>query len=148
MPLIVRRPGVIEAGAVSDVPVIGHDLYATIVEMAGEGTAPGPAQDSRSLLPLLEGRAAEAPGHLYWYYPHYSPQAKQPGAAIRSGAWKLIEHYDPPGVELYNLADDPGERNDLAWTLPRQRQSLLGRLHELLADAGTKMHRPNPSHRR
>ena len=145
VPLLARWPGRAPAGKTSDVPVIGADLFATIAEAAGAEAAS--AADSRSLVPLLTGEAQTLKGDLYWYYPHYSPQAKQPGAAIRSGNWKLIEHYDPPRVELFDLGADPGENRDLAADRPEVRDRLLEKLHTALANAGTKMHLPNPAFR-
>lgn len=145
VPLIVRWPGRTRAGATIDAPAIGTDLFATIAEACGASHET--AADSRSLLPLLTGEAERLPGDLYWYYPHYSPQAKQPGAAIRSGNWKLIEHYDPPAVELYDLSEDPSESRDLAGAMSAVRDRLLGKLHEALAAAGTKMHTANPDFR-
>ena len=145
VPLLARWPGKAPAGRVVMAPVIGTDLYATIAEAAGARSTH--AADSRSLVPLLTGAAESLGDEIYWYYPHYSPQARQPGAALRVGNWKLIEHYDPPAVELYDLAEDPGEERDLATTLPEVRQRLLGTLHHALAGAGTKMHTPNPDFR-
>ena len=142
-PLLARWPGKARAGETSAVPVIGTDVFATIAEAAG--AKGGSAADSRSLVPLLTGEADSLAGDLYWYYPHYSPQAKQPGAAIRSGGWKLIEHYDPAKVELFDLAADPGESRDLAASRPEVRGRLLEKLRAALAEAGTKMHTPNPA---
>ncbi len=147
VPLIVRWPGVVEAGRTSEEPVVGTDLYPTIVEMAGSEARGGDVVDGRSLLPLLRGEVNKLDRDLYWYYPHYSPQAQQPGAALRAGRWKLIEHYDPPRVELFDLAEDPGEETDLAAQLPDTRGRLLARLRALIADAGTKMHSMNPAYR-
>jgi arylsulfatase A-like enzyme len=142
VPLLVRWPGKARAGVTSDVPVIGTDIFATIADATDVEAAS--AADSRNLVPLLSGEGQRLEGDLYWYYPHYSPQAKQPGAAIRSGDWKLIEHYDPPQVELFDLRTDPGESRDLASSRPEVRDRLLEKLHVALTNAGTKMHRPNP----
>ena len=142
VPLIVRWPGRAPAGRTIGVPVVGTDLFATIAEAAGASAKT--AADSRSLVPLLTGAAEQLAGDLYWYYPHYSPQAKQPGAAIRAGDWKLIEHYDPPAVELYDLSEDPSESQDRAQAAPDVRDRLLEKLHAALASAGTRMHTANP----
>ena len=60
--------------------------------------------------------------------------------------WKLIEHYDPPRVELFDLAADPAEGRNVAASRPEIRDRLLERLHAALAEAGTKMHTPNPAY--
>ena len=147
VPLIVRWPGKIEAGTVSDVPVISTDLYPTIAEIAGDSARPGKVVDGKSLMPLLTGKGEWDREDLYWYYPHYSPQAKQPGAAVRSGNYKLIEHYDPPGVELYNLAEDIGEKVDLASKMPDKAAELSKKIHDWLEESGTIMHTENAAYR-
>jgi arylsulfatase A len=147
VPLIVRWPGKIEAGAVSDVPVIGTDLYPTIAEIAGDKASPGKVVDGKSLMPLLTVNGEWDREDLYWYYPHYSPQAKQPGAAVRSGNYKLIEHYDPPGMELYNLSDDIGEKVDLASKMPDKAAELSKKIHDWLEESGTIMHTDNAAYR-
>ena len=136
----------VRRGAVADAPVSGVDLYPTIAELAGERAEPGPTQ-GRSLLPLLASEKAPWPQRdLYWYYPHYSPQARRPGAAIRSGDLKLVEHYDPPAVELYNLADDPGESRDLADAEPAKTAELREKLTDWIAENVPIRHHINPDY--
>ena len=145
VPLIVSWPGHIEAGSTSATPVTGADLYPTIAEFAGDGARPGET-DGRSLVPLLEGRGELQPRDLHWYYPHYSPQAKQPGAAIRAGKYKLIEHYDPPRTELYDLENDLGESKNLADEKPKMTANLKARLQDWLKQSVPIRHRINPNY--
>lgn len=147
VPMIVRWPGVTRPGATIDAPVISHDVFPTVVEMASGSAAPptGPALDGVSLVPLLSGQGELARDTLYWYYPHYSPQAKRPGAAIRVGDWKLIENYDPPSLELFHLSDDLSEEHDLAREEPERTAALQKRLQDELEAAGTRLHRQNPA---
>ena len=84
---------------------------------------------------------------LYWYYPHYSPQAKQPAAAIRVGRYKLIQFYDPEKVELYELVDDLSEQNNLADKMPQKRDELLAKLEDWLKVNKTIMHTLNPNYK-
>ncbi len=147
VPMIVRFPGRVAPGTVCGAPVISHDLYPTIVELAGgEARGHGPL-DGESLVPLLTGKGRLKREALHWYYPHYPPQGARPGAAIRVGPLKLIEHYDPPGIEMYNLADDIGESKDLAPKRPRDAARLQQQLQAWLAAVGTTMHTPNPDYR-
>ena len=145
VPLIVSLPGRVRAGAVSDAPVSGVDIYPTIAELAGERARPGETQ-GRSLAPLLEADGDFPARDLYWYYPHYSPQAKQPGAALRSGRFKLIEHYDPPGVELYDLENDIGESRNLAKERPGRTAELQRRLQQWIEVNVPIRHRLNPAY--
>ena len=47
-----------------------------------------------------------------------------PGYAIRKGVFKLIEHYDPRKVELFNLKDDISEKQNLARSNPEKVMEL------------------------
>ncbi|MBI1356934.1 MAG: sulfatase-like hydrolase/transferase [Acidobacteria bacterium] len=146
VPLIVCWPNGFAGGAVSHEPVSGVDLYPTIAEAAGERARPG-AVEGRSLLPALRDPAAAQPERdLLWYYPQYSPQFQRPGAALRRGRWKLIEHYDPPAVELYDLADDLGETRDLAASQPEKAAELLARLRGWIDEHVSIRHRLNPKY--
>ncbi|MDG1973514.1 MAG: sulfatase, partial [Flavobacteriaceae bacterium] len=55
----------------------------------------------------------------------------KPGASIRSGDWKLVQHFESNKLELYNLSEDIGEMNDLSSTYPDKTQDLLDRLLNL-----------------
>jgi arylsulfatase A len=146
IPLIVKWPGQTAAGSVTDAPVISHDLFPTICNMI-EGAQSGPALEGRSLTPILTGGAEFPERMLFWYYPHYSPQAGQPGAVVREGNYKLIHHYDPERLELFNLADDVSERHDLSSILPDKAQALDDKLTAWLQQVNAKMHTPNPEYR-
>lgn len=144
VPLIVRWPGHGNPGSVVGTPVTNADLFPFIAEVAG--LAPGSFDhlDGRSLSPLIDG-GPWAPRELIWYYPHYSPQAQAPGAAILSGGNKLIEFYDPPRVELYRLENDPGESEDLVPQEAALAESLRARLNAWI-DANVPLrHRANPT---
>ena len=146
VPLIVSLPGRARAGAVSDTPVSLADLYPTIAALAGGRARPGATQ-GRSLTPLLEEDGGGFPARdLYWYYPHYSPQAKRPGAAVRSDRFKLIEHYDPPGIELYDLENDIGESRNLAGEKPEKTAELRAKLQQWIAANVPIRHRLNPAY--
>ncbi|MGE0375329.1 MAG: sulfatase [Planctomycetaceae bacterium] len=144
VPLIVKWPGVVEAGTTCDVPVISHDLFPTIVEVAGLNVDTLTDLDGVSLRPLLTSDGELPSRTLYWYYPHY---ARRPGAAVRDGDLKLIEWYDPPGVELYNIADDLSETNNLAPQLPTRAAELRADLTRWLSDINATLHTPNANFR-
>ena len=147
VPLIVKWPGRVAGGSSCASPVTTEDLYPTIVEMAGRGVAPGSELDGQSIVPLLTGKGRFEERPLYWYYPHYSPQAKNPAAAIRYGDYKLIKFYDPPGLELYNLAEDIGETQNLVEKLPQKASQLHKNLKDYLRAVNAKMHTPNPNYK-
>jgi arylsulfatase A-like enzyme len=146
VPLIMRWPGNVPSNTVNQRLTITEDIYATIVDIVGEGARPGAPLDGRSLVPDFSATRATDTATLYWYYPHYSPQAYTPGTAIRAGRYKLIEFYDPPGLELYDLVSDPGERDNVADANPMLRDSLRQKLQYWLGSVDALMHTPNPDY--
>jgi len=147
VPLIVRCPGITKPGSLCGVPVISTDFYPTILELAGLELNPARHPDGLSLVPLLEGRQSLDREAVFWHYPHYHGSAWKPGAAVRAGPWKLIEFYEDNRVELYNLQDDLGEREDLADRHPAKKAELLDTLHDWQKRMDAKMPRPNPNYR-
>lgn len=144
VPLIVRWPGRGEPGTLVREPVTLADLYPFVRELAGSPIGQYGPLDGRSLAPLFEGDRWQS-RDLVWYYPHYSPQAKAPGAALRHGRYKLIEHYDPPAVELYDLEADVGESRDLADRQPGLTGRLRARLTAWIESNVAIRHTPNPA---
>jgi arylsulfatase A-like enzyme len=119
VPLIVRWPGMVPAGTTEPTPVTSCDLYPTLLNLAGVKSPEDSAIDGVSLASLLKRSGSFARDPLFWHYPHYSNQGGKPGGAIRDGDLKLIEFYESGYLELYNLADDPGETNNLAGSQPQ-----------------------------
>ncbi|MFH1737506.1 MAG: sulfatase [bacterium] len=148
VPLIIKWPGHVPEGGVCHEPVIGSDLYPTIVEMVGDKAKPGDSPDGVDLAPLWRGKEQLERDTFYWYYPHYNSHSMQPCAAIRKGDYKLIEYYDPPHLELYNIAQDLSEKHDLAEKMPEKAAALLGDLHGYLARVHAQMHTLNPERKR
>jgi arylsulfatase A-like enzyme len=141
-PYLVRWPGVTDSGSACSVPVVSMDFYPTILEIAGLAPNPEQHRDGVSLVPLLKGAGSLDRDNLYWHYPHYSNQGGIPGAAIRSGAYKLIERFEDGRVHLYNLKNDIGEREDLASQMPEKVAELRERLHKWYRDVDAKFLQP------
>lgn len=140
-PLIVRLPGVVKPGSVISTPVSSVDFLPTFCDLAGQ--RPGDV-DGVSLMPLLRGgRLASRP--LFWHYPHYSNQGGEPGSAIREGDWKLIEFYDKPRRELYNLARDQSETTNLVEREPGKARELSAKLQKWLKQTGAIIPSKNPN---
>jgi len=110
VPLVVRWPGKIRAGATTDLPSAFWDVLPTLCELAGAGVPAG--TDGLSFLPALLGRAQKKHEYLYWEFPSYGGQQ-----AVRLGSWKGIRQNIGKGrleIELYNLEQDRSESRDLA----------------------------------
>lgn len=141
-PMIVRAPGVAPPGSVCDTPVVSMDFFPTMLALAGLPALPERHVDGVSLLPLLQADGVLAARKLYWHYPHYHGSTWTPGASIRDEDWKLIEFYHWDKVELYNLAEDPGEQHDVSKSYPEKTQQLLDELHRWQVELGAKMPEP------
>ncbi len=142
VPFLIKWPGETPPGSTCDVPVLSTDFYPTLLEMAGVPPRPEQALDGLSLVPLLRPAGEFPHRDLFWHYPHYSNQGGFPGAAIRSGDWKLIERFEDGRVHLYNLADDPGERRDLAEQQPQRVAAMRQRLHAWYQEVGARFLQP------
>lgn len=150
-PTIVRWPGVVQPGSRCDVPVINVDFYPTFLEAAGAAASPGKVLDGASIVPLLKGGSKPPREAIFWHFPGYlnSPVPRgrdpvfrtRPVSVIHKGDWKLHLYHEEwqldggraaidanNAVELYNLADDLGERKNLALANPAKRDELLADL--------------------
>jgi arylsulfatase A-like enzyme len=146
VPLIVRWPGATKPGSLCDVPVISPDLYPTVLTMAQAGPAPR-GIDGVDLTPLLRQSGEIEREALYWHYPHYQLYQQggtTPYGAIRQGDWKYIEFYDGQPAELYNIAADLGEQQNLAEHQTQQTAALATRLAQWRKQVGAQMPSRNP----
>jgi arylsulfatase A-like enzyme len=151
VPLILRWPGKVQPDTVCKTPVIGTDLFPTLLNAAGIRTDPNVALDGMDLAPLWDtstlwnGSERFQNRSLYWYYPHYST-SQQPGAAIRKSDWKYIEFYDPWKFELYDLATDPREQKNLAYDNMDLVIDLKSELVKHFLKVGAKKHHVREGH--
>lgn len=132
VPCVVRWPGHIKPGGVSDVPIITHDFYPTFMEVTGVKLDRRQQIEGKSLTALFKGASHLKRDALYWHYPlakkHFLGGTS--ASAIRKGDFKLIEFLDSRKVELYDLKNDLGEMNDLAAALPKKTAELRKELDE------------------
>ncbi len=143
-PMIIKAPGIAQAGSISNEPVISHDFYPTILQLAGLPSNPKQHVDGLSLVPLLQGNDHLERDALFWHYPHYHGSKWTPGSAVRSSEWKLIEFFEENKIELYNLNEDIGESNDLALEYPAKAKELKKILDDWRTELGAKIPIPNP----
>jgi arylsulfatase A-like enzyme len=102
VPAIVRWPGVVRAGSVTEQAAITMDWTATILAVAGAPADAAPL-DGESLLPVLTGERGIYDRALFW--------RTRTRAAARVGRWKYVQE----GTEdhFYDVAVDLGEKTDL-----------------------------------
>jgi len=145
-PMIIKWPGVTRPGSVCHEPVISTDFYPTMLEMAGLPPRPEQHLDGVSMVPMLkESRRAVTRDAIYWHYPHYGNQGGSPGSAIRAGDWKLIEFFEDGRLELYNLKEDIGEKNNLAASMPEKAAQLHNMLKAWRDEVGARYPQRNPN---
>jgi arylsulfatase A-like enzyme len=143
VPWIVRAPGVTQPKSVCETPVVSIDFYPTLLELVGQSPPPKVQLDGVSLVPLLKGQSLTRTAPLFWHYPHYGNQGGAPCGIIREGDWKLVEWYEDGRLELYNLADDTSEKNNLANKMPDRVESM----HQQLATWREEVHAVMPTPR-
>ena len=146
IPLLIKWPKVTPVGQVCHEPVVTCDFYPTILDLLGlEGDAThNAAIDGISLKPLLQNPTASLDREaLYFHYPHYYPTTS-PVSAIRAGDWKLLEYFEDGHTELYNLAEDISEANDLAAKKPDKAKQMREQLAQWRERVDAQLPRPNP----
>jgi arylsulfatase A len=145
VPLLVRWPDQFACGQVCAQIVSGADVFPTLLAACGATPA---VTDGVDLSLLLRGSQQPLPRDaLHWHYPHYHHLGLGPCGAIRTGDYKLVEWFGlQPRQELYNLAADPGEENDLAQRDGPRRDELARRLREWRHAVGAQDMTPNPAY--
>ena len=113
MPLIVKWPGVAEAGSVNEDLVQNLDYAETFLEIAG-AEIPADMQ-GRSLVPLLAGETpADWRESIYYHYYEYPSVHMVPRHnGVRDDRYKLIHFYQFDEWEFYDLKTDPDELQNL-----------------------------------
>lgn len=139
-PLIIKWSGVTKPGSTCDTPTTNVDFYPTFAEITGFRQPPSHHIDGLSIVSLLKGKQGnDRP--LYWHYPLQKPHflGGKSSGAIRKGDWKLIERFDNQSLELYNLTDDIGEKQNLADQQPERVKHLHGLLTDWRKDVAAKL---------
>jgi arylsulfatase A-like enzyme len=118
VPFLVRWPARIKPGGRSDYQGLNFDLFPTFLELAG--LKPSPELDAVSLVPVLQGGSITTPRDLYFVRREGGRQygGKSYEALIR-GDWKLMQNDPYSPMELYNLRNDPQEKNNVAAKAPK-----------------------------
>ena len=145
VPLFMRLPGLTRPGVDVDRLARHYDLFPTLAELAGAKLPDGLELDGRSLLPLIKdsqaawperkmvfhcGRWNKAGVEGKWGKGNTSPEgAKYHKFAVRSEKWRLTGQgggsRDSAKLHLYNIEEDPGQKNDVLSQYPEVAEELL-----------------------
>ncbi|HPA19295.1 MAG TPA: arylsulfatase [Verrucomicrobiae bacterium] len=153
----VSWPGQIKAGIIVDQPLHIVDWYPTLLRLAGAPLDQPLAVDGRDIWPAL---TASAPSP----HPEILINVKPTSGAIRAGDWKLVlnggattddeegaqtkrakrgkKSKNHESVELFNLAEDIGEKSNRATEFPDKVNELRARYDALAAQAAPPANRP------
>ena len=118
VPMLVSWPGRISPGSVSNQLNISMDIFPTLLELVG---VPLPDKiNGRSFLRTLLGNAMMEEERVVYFTRregglNYGGKAYH---ALRKGDWKLLQNSPFQPMELYNLKEDPFEKNNLIKTQP------------------------------
>jgi len=126
VPFIVRWPGRIAPGRVSNQVVAFWDFLPTAAELAEVETPAG--LDGISFVPVLLGKPQRSHEHLYWEF--HEGGFKQ---AVRMGDWKGVRIDVGRKIELYSLKEDLAEKNDVA----AQHPDIVAKVEALMKSART-----------
>ena len=138
IPFLARWPGTIQAASQSSATISLTSLLATVADITGQKSK---AEDSYSILPVLQGKVNQVPGQ-----PAVIVSSSVGFFTIRKGDWKLIEGLGSGGFtepkeikpsqegvngQLFNLALDPKETQDVFSTNPQKVAELRALLQEI-----------------
>jgi arylsulfatase A len=148
VPGIVRYPGIIPPGTVSDKLFNGTDLFPTICQLVGTPMPKGVIYDGVTNFEAFLNRNKKRSTPGIWFYPNYGDTYfRMPEMEMRSGNYTLVGwlppkpdsmklnnwffKYGPIKYELYDLSKDPSQQKDLAKKKPEIVKSLATTMNKL-----------------
>jgi arylsulfatase A len=145
VPYLVRWPGVIDPGSISNETICHNNLLATCADILGTALPDNAGVDSFSIFSLLRNETTTAPTHPYVIHHSISGHF-----AIRQGKWKLLacrgsggwsKGDDGQPAQLYDLSSDRDEENNLIESNPKIAKELADLLETAVANGRS---RPGP----
>ncbi|QDU88766.1 Arylsulfatase [Pirellulimonas nuda] len=131
VPGLAHWPGRVPPGSVSDVPVIGSDVFATALDITGLPLPTDRTIDGVSMVPALSGEPVERNVPMFWRTHVSGPNER---VAMRIGDWKIVGDETLTKFQLYEVQKDWQEKNDLAQQMPERTEEMKKTLLKLWAD--------------
>lgn len=151
VPLVVAGPRIEARTRPIDVPVVGTDLYPTLLSLAGCSMPADRTIDGIDLTPVLRGGSTMPMRTTLVHQPHaWGPSGPgiEPFSSIRRGDWKLIWFHDAAGasaqgvvvprLELYHLSKDLGEAHECSAQHPECLAMMRVELEAALRTTGAQ----------
>jgi arylsulfatase A-like enzyme len=111
-PMMMRYPGVIKPGTVSDDFVMNLDIAPTMLDAAGVSIPKD--EQGQSMLPLFKDKKAKGRDAVYYHYYENGEHSVSPHFGVRTKHYKLVRFYKRVSSwELYDLQKDPSEMHNL-----------------------------------
>ena len=117
VPFVARWPGHIKPGSVNDTPVIGSDIFSTVLDIVNIPLPTDRTIDGASLLSVFEGKPADRKVPMFWRT-HVS--GAQDRVALRVGDWKIVGNDTLTEFMLFDVQNDWQEKNDLSKKQPEK----------------------------
>lgn len=133
VPGMARWPGQIKPNTTADGPVIGTDLFPTVLGICGVKPPADRVIDGTDVLSLLTGKVATVERKVPFYW-RLNMAPNNLHMALRDGDWKVLAAQDFSKVELYNLKTDPKEATELSAKEPERLAAMTKRLKDLTAE--------------
>ena len=138
VPGIARWPGKIPTGKESQTPIIGSDLFSTILGIMDIPLPDDRTIDGANIMPLFSGRPITRNIPLYWRN-HLA--RTEIHVALREGDWKILANTQLEEFKLYNIAKDWEEKEELSSKFPdklKSMTSILLSVHNQVEREGPK----------
>jgi len=145
VPCIIRGPGIIP-GTASRIRITGIDLLPTFAAIGRSEAELPDGLEGGDFMPALTGETdsvARSQDFLTFHFPHYQGQ-DGPQSALIMGDMKLVKLYETDTVQLFDLANDPGENRDLADARPEETRHLRRLLEAHLERIEASLPTSNP----
>ena len=131
VPFLVSWPSHVPAGTVSDVPVIGTDIFSTVLDITGIPQPTDRTIDGVSIFPVFNGQRVERKTPLFWRT-HVSGADNR--VAVRVDDWKIVANYTLTDFMLFNVQEDRVEKDDLTSKMPGKTEEMKKLLLATWAD--------------
>ncbi len=131
-PMIIKYPGHIQAGTVSDFPWYFADVKPTLCELVG--ISPDKNIDGINVLSAFHGKKVRGSKKRIFYWEFHERELQQ---ALRIKDWKVIKLSYDTEAELYNIAEDPSEKLNVASSHPKRVKKMMAILRKSRTPSGS-----------